>query len=828
MGGRNAAPLAVALWLGILMGPAVPAAVSLVLGLALVAMAFRVRRASRVVSDLLLSLAMLAGGATRGAAHHEGLEHARRQVRTDRLYRLSCEVVTPPDLATDRVTVMGRVIAATPPLPRGALLRVRLPQESRPEWGDRLECLANLEPPSPPRNPGGFDPRGAADAAGILANARAFTVRALPPPLLATVIRATLARWRRGIESRLHSGLSPTAESLVLPLVTGDRSDLSPALDAGLRAAGLIHLLALSGLHVSALAAATRMMVASAGGGVAARGAAGALAALLYAGLAGPIPSLMRAAVSECWLGGARIARRAADPIQGLGVSALLLLAMAPGWARDLGFQLSFAASLGLAALAPPLLEGAPRARAVLAPLAATLCAQLVSSPILIAWTHGVSWPGALANLVAVPLSGLLLAAAWIAVTLEALLPGAGHLGFSACELLSRALIQVTERAASFPSALIATGHEPAVAVLSAAGAVLLVLAACRARDLESRRGGASPARLGALALGLWCCALSAALALSAREPRPPEGRAWLLALDVGQGDAIAIGLADGWWLVDTGPRSPRFDSGQGVIRPFLRWAAIRELDALALTHDDGDHTGGAEALLSSMPIARLIGPPPLPRRPGPLARFEWARAGSRGAWWRPPRLAGLPPRFQFAALGDTLRDAPRVRVLWPPRPEGDSALVAIATSSDNDAGLVLELETRGTRALLTADVDSLVEESLAGGGDLAWLKVGHHGSPSSTGVQFLERTHPRRAVISCGLHNVYGHPSPLVLSRLEAAGVRLDRTDLDGAQWYELSAAGVERLDWRTSDPTTERASLGPVESKGVAAVGISAPRLP
>ena len=124
--------------------------------------------------------------------------------------------------------------------------------------------------------------------------------------------------------------------------------------DAALRASGLVHLLALSGLHVAWLAGVARALAAIAGGGVFARAMAGALAAGGYALVAGPIPSLARAVVAEGVSALACAARRAADPIQSLALAPLVLLACAPAWAGDLGFQLSCAATLGLVAIGGP------------------------------------------------------------------------------------------------------------------------------------------------------------------------------------------------------------------------------------------------------------------------------------------------------------------------------------------------------------------------------------------------------------------------------------------------------------------------------------------
>src|SRR5262249_9388402 len=153
--------------------------------------------------------------------------------------------------AADPVTVVARVTAGG--IARGARLRLRLPAATPVEWGDTLECLVQIERPGPRRNPGGFEPRASADAAAIVAVGRAWTARVHKPGGLAALGPRTLARWRRGIESRLQRHLSPPALELTLPLVTGDRSAVSIPLDADLRSAGLIHLLALSGLHVAAL-----------------------------------------------------------------------------------------------------------------------------------------------------------------------------------------------------------------------------------------------------------------------------------------------------------------------------------------------------------------------------------------------------------------------------------------------------------------------------------------------------------------------------------------------------------------------------------------------
>jgi competence protein ComEC len=266
------------------------------------------------------------------------------------------------------------------------------------------------------------------------------------------------------------------------------------------------------------------------------------------------------------------------------------------------------------------------------------------------------------------------------------------------------------------------------------------------------------------------------------------------VALDVGQGDAVALGFGDGWWLVDAGPRSPRGDAGEAVVLPFLRWAAVRRLGALALTHDDGDHVGGAPAVRRGLPVEGVVVPPRFPGRPGPGARFEGREA----------------------ARGDTLRHTPAIVVRWPPR--------RAAPPSDNAASLVLEIGEGAGRALLAADVDSTVEDSLAVASGVALLKVAHHGSGSSSGARFARRLRAGDALISCGRNSPFGHPHAGALARLAAAGSRVHRTDRDGALWFEVSAAGARRVDWRRGIPRSaagEDARAGPAPGAGAAARG-------
>jgi len=306
------------------------------------------------------------------------------------------------------------------------------------------------------------------------------------------------------------------------------------------------------------------------------------------------------------------------------------------------------------------------------------------------------------------------------------------------------------------------------------AAAIALALAAAQRRSRWSNYAA-------------WAALLAAACAVIV--PRPiqhPRNALLVEAIDVGQGDSILLVTPSGkTLLIDAGgfgggPRQApqEFDIGEEVVSPTLWARGIHHLDAVALTHAHSDHMGGMPAILRNFHPAELwVGDnPPIPAYNALLAQ-----------------AAGLRVRVRSFHAGDGFPfGGVQVRVLAP------FASYAPGPEPSNDDSLVLQIANGASSVLLEGDAESPVENAMLSQPAIAaslpstLLKVGHHGSVTSTGPAFLARVAPRWAVISCGLHNRYGHPREEILDELEAAHVRTLSTDVNGIACFRLDNSGT------------------------------------
>ncbi len=647
--------------------------------------------------------------------------------------------------------------------------------------GERVRLRLRLRPIVGLRNPGRSDPRRGLLRRGIGARATlvndALVVR-LPSrdtaPLgwhrLATLRRA-LADLRRELGDRLVA--SGPGGPLLRALAVGDRSLIGERSREDFQELGIAHLLAVSGLHlalVSALAygvvrrllvrfeAAARRFDLS---GVAL--VLAACAATFYALLCGFEIPVRRALVFVWAIVLALLLGRRVPTTHVLALAGIAIFTFEPEAIFQAGAQLSFAATAALLTAREAVIAGRIGKRGGLTVAIDRLRSLLRSSALAVAATmpilayHGgaVGTAALGSNLIAVPwTAAILLPSALLAAIFAT--GGDGPLAsivLAAAERIARVSLTGVEVAADLLPDL------PPVA--PPAGWVLFVAVVLSLGSLAASR--TAPRVLLVLAVSLWL-RLAPADVVS---PPPPR----VVALDVGQGDAVLVQGERGTLLVDGGRAIPGgLDLGRSVVLPALASLGVDEIDVVIASHADLDHSGGLLSVLGRLRVGELWLPAAGREDAGFAELIALAQAGGT-------RVVSIAASTRPRELGDL-----RVRPLWPP---------AVAPgASSNDRSLVVMVEVAGKRLLLTGDLGKSAERRLLEArADLRAdiLKVAHHGSATSSTDGFLAAVAADVALVSAACGGRMHLPNERVLRRIVEGGASLWWTGRDGALFVAL-----------------------------------------
>jgi competence protein ComEC len=691
--------------------------------------------------------------------------------------------------------------------------------------GDRVEVLARARPVNNFADPGSFDFRGYLARQNIqlqasLRNGQLLTIVDRPRPGLFERAARLRGHLLRSLNELFAS--RPEEGALARAMLLGDRSFVERDRVVDYQKTGVYHVLVLAGLHVGALAAFFLWAGRRLRLGLYSRIFVTLLALAAYACIVEDRPPIVRAVLMAAVFLSAKLLYRRMDLLNVAAISALVILAARPSEITDASFLLSFSAVATIGAIAVPLIArssepyrlaldhladvtrdvahaprviqfrmemraatvwvsarlprfAAPAGSGVLArPFRAALyfweivfisaILQLGMLPPLAYYFHRVTFAGPFANVPALVLTGLAVPLGFL--TLAASLishPIAAGLAKILGLFLAGLDASVRWFAAWHGASYRIPGPPLALMVLFAALALLLS-AAIRGR--WKIRWAASAA--------ISLAAVAAMIAAYPFSPRFVPQRLELSVLDVGQGDSLFVSFPRGrTMLVDAGGEIGTFhsggmrsgiDVGEDVVSPYLWSRGVKRIDVVALTHGHEDHLGGLTAVFENFRVGEF-----------------WVGRDVQSAAYRQvvalARAYGVPVRH--LKQGDSFsEDGVAGSVLWPDDlSEGQSA--------KNDDSLVMRLSDGAETFLLPGDIERpserkiLAEEQLTG---VNFLKVAHHGSKTSTTDPFLAAAHPQFAAISVGRDNVFGHPSVEVTDRLEAAGVRVYRTDRDGA----------------------------------------------
>ncbi len=683
------------------------------------------------------------------------------------------------------------------------------------EYGDEIRGAFHLRRPRRFGNPGAFDYPMYLAAQGISLEGWTREQVEVMAATRGSAILGAIFRMRRRLLQRLDAAMPPPEAGLLKATVLGDRSGLSPEMNQAFLDSGTYHILAISGLNVSLLAGTLfglfRLLRAS----PRLAAVASALLVTLYAALAGASPSVIRATVmaDACLL--AVILDRRGDLLNSLALSALVLLWWNPRVLFDVGFQLTYLATLGILLVLPrceaslATLPGAVRWS--LESVIITLAATAMTLPVLASAFNRVSPVGILANLPIVPLSGLITALGTAASAFLLMIPSGFPWLNQVNGWLVNLLFGVAGWFAAWPwSTVRVYTPTPGMLVAYYGIGVAWLLGASPVRRWEARwplptRGspdairpalepgaGGRPMGSGRAGHRRWAGVLAAACTLALLVQilvrlHPPEGtpRVRLTLLDVGQGEAIFLDLPGRHrMLVDAGGLAGgQFDIGLRVVGPYLLHEWVGHLDVLALTHAQADHINGAPAVLRSFSVGEVW----TPDTPDASLTLLWIQEYLRHR--------RIPHRIVSAGSPRTQWGEATIEVLHPPLRTPRDAWTSAPRSRSNDASLVLKVQIDDQAALLTADIEREGEAALLRRARVLRarvLKVPHHGSRTSSGTAFLAAVEPEVALASLGYRNSFHHPHPDVVERYRAMGVRLLRTDLHGALTVEMTREGM------------------------------------
>jgi competence protein ComEC len=570
--------------------------------------------------------------------------------------------------------------------------------------------------------------------------------------LAAFVPRFGLAveRLRERVRERfLHSLPEHDYAGVLVALVVGDQRAIDGGLWQVFARTGISHLMSISGLHVTMVAALGAWLVSfawrrrpalmlrlPAQKAAAAAGWATAFAYCLLAGFGVPAQRtliMLSVVALALWLG------RAASGSRVLALALLIVLLRDPWAVLSAGFWLSF----GAVALLFFIAAGRIAPRHWLAEWGRAQWAVTIGLiPALLALFQQFSLVSPLANAVAIPVVSLIVTPLAL---IGALLPF--DLPLVLAHQLLAWLMAFVEWLADLPLTVWQQHAPPAWAVgLAALGCVWLLLP----RGFPSRGAGA---------------VLMLPLVLVA-PARPAEGELLLTVLDVGQGLAVHAQTAGHDLIYDTGPQfSPDANSGNRILLPYLRAQGVRRLDGLVLTHEDKDHAGGALSLLDGLPVAWTASSLP---EDHPFREAPGHRPCSDGQAWE--------------------WDGVRFEMLHP-----DTAGYEKTKRKSNDMSCVLKVTAGESSALLTGDIETISEQALSKrhGERLRAdvLLAPHHGSRTSSSPEFIAAVGARTVIFPVGYRNRFRHPNAEVLRRYEDSGAQLLRTDRDGAVTLHFGA---------------------------------------
>jgi competence protein ComEC len=668
---------------------------------------------------------------------------------------------------------------------RRILLTIRLDKgetfQEKMEYGEKIILQGSLEPFPFQRNPGEFDYGkylALNDIQGVVSVKGIHQVH-----ITAGMDKNSIKTWTYLIQRSLYRIIdslhSPGHAGFLKGIIFGYRADLPLDVKQSFLDTGTIHILAVSGSNVAFVAFMFFSLFGFFRLSRRAIGGAAIIGLIAYMLVTGSSPSVVRATIMAIVILCGTLFERKADIYNSISVAAMILLLWNTNNLFDIGFQLSFSAVLSIVYFYPRLellikkiperFEEIKAIDMILKLFAVSLAAQIGTLPFTAYYFNRVSLISLIANIPVVPISGLNTFIGFAEVAFFYVSPSIAKLYAASNDFLVWFLLGFVKHAANIPFAYIEIWHVSSVLIAGYYIAVFGVFNLYRTR-----------VRAWILILTL----VGGNILLFSDVWARTHPKLTAIMIDVGQGDAILLECPNGKRiLIDTGPWSLRFDAGEKTIVPFLKRQGMNKLDYVLITHWHSDHYGGARSMMQSMSVDTLI-----------INNIDSSNHQVREIL-RDMQIKNMGCKIVHAGIQIPIDPNVRIYVLFPHRN-------LYAQKNLNNTSIVVKVTFGNESILLVGDAETEVENSLVRryreflSSDV--LKVGHHGSLSSTSEEFLNTVHPQKVLISVGNHNKFRHPSPFTIRRLMAHAVEVERTDKLGAIIIESDGSHWMQRGWK------------------------------
>jgi competence protein ComEC len=623
-----------------------------------------------------------------------------------------------------------------------------------------VETRGEIEKPQGRRNPKGFDYRA------YLARRDIYYTIAIQSRNMIFIEPGQFS-WPKSWINYTSSYLAKVFDTyvggrgskLLKAMIIGERWVLPSEIVEEFAITGIAHILAISGLHIGFVVLMLLWLFDGLRLSPRAIFLLQSIALVLYSLIVGGNASVVRATIMTLILLGGRVVGRKPDPLNSLSLAAFVILIFKPLDILEVGFQLSFAAVAGIIMYNKHINAGLSKLFKInLNPLAIILSAQLGTWPLIAYYFNIFSLMGYIANLILVPMAGVIVMLGLILTVFAAIIPLLAKVLGWWLWMICNLLIDVNQWLSSFSWASFRV-ISPGILFMVIYYLILLILSHERPNWIKK------PYQLS----GTLIIILLMSIALNPILNNDFK----VIFVDVGQGDCIYIKTPDEKHILIDGGGNPSgmdgFDVGAEIVVPFLLKNGISKLDLVAMSHCHDDHIGGLITVIEDLKVREFMEFPP--REPSDKYRTLKELVDKKDI------------TYIQAVGGQTYRIGKEVYIdiIYPT--EDSEVLDRLYEQNENNLSLVMRIRYQDTDILLTGDIEKGVESYLSEvwEQDVAILKVAHHGSKTSTTAKWLNNIRPCIAIIQSG-KNSFGHPDPSVLNRLKECETKVFRNDISGA----------------------------------------------